>query len=73
MPRTVVKDSSKRKLTTVSFPKGLLDEVDEIVNKNKSKYLNRADFCRSAVRLLLEKETSISGRDIYQARRKEKD
>jgi Arc/MetJ-type ribon-helix-helix transcriptional regulator len=46
---------TEKNLITVSFPKKLLWEVDSTVKKS-GKYLNRADFCRAAVRALLIKE-----------------
>ena len=45
----------KKELQTVSFPKKLLKNVDETVAKSGS-YMNRADFCRAAVRELINKE-----------------
>ncbi len=47
-----------KRLTTVSFPSALLKEVDAIVKKKNSRYVSRADFCRAAVRKLLNEEKS---------------
>lgn len=60
MPKTVVenKDDNGR-LISVSFPRGLLEEVDKVVNRKTPKYMSRADFCRAAVRMLLKEEKGI--------------
>lgn len=56
MPNTVVENKDQDRLITVSFPIGLLKQVDEVVNREMPRYMSRADFCRTAVRLLLEQE-----------------
>lgn len=48
-----------RKLSTVSFPIQLLDEVDDLIEQS-GKYISRADFCRAAVRQLIIKEEESS-------------
>ena len=54
-----MKSEENKRLVTVSFPRGLLVEVDKIVKRKNTKYVSRADFCRAAVRKLLEEERGI--------------
>ena len=59
MPKSIIEDKDQIRLTTVSFPIGILRDVDKVVNRERSRYMSRADFCRTAVRLLLEKEKGV--------------
>ena len=45
----------KKELISVSIPKNILNEVDQIVEES-GRYVSRADFCRSAVRDLIKEE-----------------
>ncbi len=54
-----MEDEENKRLVTVSFPRGLLEEVDKIVNRKNTKFMSRADFCRAAVRKLIDEEKGI--------------
>ena len=55
----------------VNLPQDLLDKVDDFI-KNSSYYRSRADFVKSSIRLLLEKETRTEEDIIQDLERKMK-
>ena len=46
---------ARKHYVTVALPEELMDEVDIVVKEKRKGYTSRGEFCKQAVRDLLEK------------------